>query len=99
VSQDAAVSVRVEITEEQAEQRLTNVAVRSESGGTVSPATATVTLRGPRSIVQGLRPEDVRLVVANGEDGKTSTHLVLPTAAQGRVELVNTSPSEFTLNR
>ena len=60
---EAAVSVRVEIGEEQKEQRLTNVAVRSESGGAVSPATASVTLRGPRSVVETLRPEDLRLVV------------------------------------
>ena len=96
---DPAVSVRVEITEEQTEQRLTNVAVKAESGGAVSPATAAVTLRGPRSVVQGLRPEDVRLVVAPGADGKSATRLLLPPNAQGRVELVNTSPSEFTLNR
>ena len=96
---DSAVSVHVEIGEEQSEQRFTNVAVKAESGGAVSPATATVTLRGPRSIVQGLRAEDVRLVVTPGQDGKPATHLTLPPAAQGKVELLNTSPSEFTLNR
>ncbi len=96
---DATVSVRVEIGEEQKEQRLSNVAVRSESGGAVSPATISVTLRGPRSGVEALSPDDVRLVVAPGEDGKTTTRLVLPPSAQGRVELVNTSPSEFTINR
>ncbi|MBV9923863.1 MAG: YbbR-like domain-containing protein [Acidobacteria bacterium] len=96
---DATVSVRVEIGEEQSEQRFTNVAVKTEANGPVSPATATVTLRGPRSVVQGLRPEDVRLVVTPGEDGRIAAHLALPPNAQGRVELVNTSPSEFTLNR
>jgi YbbR domain-containing protein len=96
---DAFVSVRVEISEEQSERRLTNVAVRAESGGVVSPATASVTLRGPRSVVETLRPEDLRLVVTLAEDGKATPRLTLPPGAQGRVELVNTSPSEFTVNR
>ncbi|MBV8857440.1 MAG: YbbR-like domain-containing protein [Acidobacteria bacterium] len=96
---DATVSVRVEIGEEQKEQRFPNVAVRPESGGAVSPAAASVTLRGPRSVVEALRPEDVRLVVTPGEDGKPVARLALPPSAQGRVELVNTSPSEFTFNR
>lgn len=96
---DAAVSVRVEIGEEVSERRFTNVPVRPESGGTISPAAAAVTLRGPRSVVEALRAEDVRLVVTLAEDGKSTAHLTLPPAAQGRVELVNTSPSEFTVNR
>jgi hypothetical protein len=96
---DATVSVRVEIGEEQSERRLTNVPVRSEAGGAVSPAAASVTLRGPRSVVEALRPEDLRLVVAPAADGKQTTRLMLPPSAQGRVELVNTSPSEFTVNR
>jgi YbbR domain-containing protein len=96
---DATVSVRVEIGEQQSERRFTNIAVRSDSGGAVSPDAASVTLRGPRSIVEALRADDVRLVVAHAEDGRTTTRLMLPPSAQGRVELVNTSPSEFTVNR
>ncbi|MFL6336130.1 MAG: YbbR-like domain-containing protein, partial [Pyrinomonadaceae bacterium] len=97
---DPTVSVRVEIGEEQAERRFTNVAVRSEPGGAVSPPTAAVTLRGPRSVVEALRPDDLHLIVAPAGDGKTTTtRLALPPGAQGRVELVNTSPSEFTVNR
>ncbi len=96
---DATVSVRVEIGEEQSERRFTHVPVRVEGAGTVSPDAAAVTLRGPRSVVEALRPEDVRLVVAPAEDGAPRPSLVLPPSAQGRVELVNTSPSEFTINR
>jgi hypothetical protein len=97
---DPTVSVRVEVGEEQAERRFTNVAVRSEPGGAVSPATAAVTLRGPRSMVEALRPDDLHLLVAPAGDGKTTTtRLALPPSAQGRVELVNTNPSEFTVNR
>jgi hypothetical protein len=64
----------------------------------VSPAAAAVTLRGPRSVVEALRPEDVRLFVELVDD-KPETRLSLPPSAQGRVELVNTSPSDFTINR
>jgi YbbR domain-containing protein len=95
---DATVSVRVEIGEEQSERRFANVPVRSSSGESVTPAAATVTLRGPRSVVEALRPEDVRLFVELVDD-KPATLLSLPPSVQGRVELVGTSPSDFTINR
>ncbi|HEX8119491.1 MAG TPA: YbbR-like domain-containing protein, partial [Pyrinomonadaceae bacterium] len=96
---DATVSVRVEIGEEQSERRFTNVPVRAESGAAVTPQAAAVNVRGPRTGVEGLRAEDVRLVVAAGEDGRVVPRLLLPPGAQGRVELVNTNPSEFTFNK
>jgi YbbR domain-containing protein len=96
---DPTVAVRVEITEEQTERRYANVPVRSAAGGTVAPTTATVTLRGPRSIVETLRPEDVRLVLELVDDGKPAPRLSLPPSAQGRIELVSTNPSEFVVNK
>jgi hypothetical protein len=56
-------------------------------------------LSGPRSVVDALRPEDVRLVVEAGADGTTTPRLSLPPIADGRVELVSTSPSEFIINK
>jgi YbbR domain-containing protein len=99
VPADASVSVRVEIGEEQAERRFAGVAVRSASGAPVSPQSVSLTLRGPRTIVEALRPEDVRLVVEVGEDGNPAPRLALPPSAQGRVELFNTNLPEFSLNR
>jgi YbbR domain-containing protein len=96
---DAVVSVRVEIGEEQAERRFTNVPVRAASGAQVSPQAVMLTLRGPRTTVESLRPEDVRLVVEVAEDGRLVPRLSLPPTAQGRVEIVNTNLPEFTLNR
>lgn len=93
------VSVRVEIGEEQAERRFPNVGVRSASGAPVSPQAVTLTLRGPRTVVEALRPEEVRLVVEVAEDGRPAPRLSLPPAAQGRVELFNTRLPEFTLDR
>jgi YbbR domain-containing protein len=96
---ESAVSVRVEIGEEQAERRFANVAVRSASGAPVSPQAVTLTLRGPRTVVEALRPEDVRLVVEVAEDGKPAPRLALPPSAQGRVGLFNTNLPEFSVNR
>lgn len=96
---DTTVSVRVEVSEEQSERRFANVQVRTPSGAPASPPTATVVLRGPRSIVDSLKPEDVRLVVEPTEDGPAPPRLSLPPGAQGRVELVSTSPSHFGLDR
>ena len=96
---ESSVAVRVEIGEEQAERRFPNVAVRSASGAPVSPQAVTLTLRGPRTIVESLRPEDVRVVVEAAEDGRPLPRLALPPSAQGRVELFNTNLPEFTVNR
>ena len=96
---DPTVAVRVEIAEEQTIRRIANVPARTAAGGPVTPAVVTVTLRGPRSIVESLRPEDVRIVVEAGPDGTPSPRLTLPPSAAGRVELVSTSPSEFAINK
>ena len=96
---ESSVSVRVEIAEERSERRFTNVPVRGDWGGTVSPDTAAVTVRGPRSVLEALRPEDVRLVVEVAEDGGPAPRLSLPPSAQGRVELYNTNLPEFAFNR
>jgi YbbR domain-containing protein len=96
---DPTVSVRVEIAEEQAQRRFTGVPARAATGGPVTPATAAVTLRGPRSVVETLRPEDLHLIVEAGPDGALTTRLLLPPSADGRVELVSTTPSAFTINR
>ena len=96
---DASVGVRVEVAEEQSERRFANVQVRTPSGANASPANATVVVRGPRSVVESLRPEDVRLVVEPTEDGPAPPRLALSPNAQGRVELVSTSPTHFGFDR
>lgn len=95
----SAVAVRVEIGEEQAERRFTNVPVSTFGGGQAAPAAAaSVTLRGPRSVVEALRPDEVRLVLEPREGGAAVPRLALPPALGGRVELLSTSPSDFTIN-
>ena len=94
----SAVAVRVEIGEEQAERRFTNVPVSAFSGGQAAPAEAAVTLRGPRSVVEALRPDEVRLILEPREGGAPVPRLTLPPVLAGRVELVSTSPTDFTIN-
>jgi YbbR domain-containing protein len=96
---EATVAVRVEIGEEQAERRFADVAVRAASGAPVSPQSVALTLRGPRALVESLRPEDVRLILELSEGGRPAPRLALPPNAQGRVEMVNTNLPEFTVNR
>ena len=96
---DSVVTVRVEIAEERAEKRFADITVVSAVGGQPQPATAAVTLRGPRSVVDGLRPQDIRLMLEQAADGATRTRLSLPPNLEGRVELVATAPAEFAVNR
>jgi YbbR domain-containing protein len=95
----ATVSARVEIAEEEADRRFANVPVNSFAGGQAAPASASLTLRGPRSVVESLRPDDVRLVLEPRPDGSAVPRLALPPALSGRVELVSTSPSTFAIER
>jgi len=96
---EGSVAVRVEIAEQTVERRFAGVAVRSAAGGQVSPQTVSATLRGPRSIVESLKVEDVRIVVEVGEDGRPAPRLSLPPPAVGRVELVSTSSNNFGISR
>lgn len=93
------VAVRVEIAETQTERRFTNVPVLSFAGGQAAPPVASLTLRGPRSLVEGLRGDDVRLVLEPREDGTALPRLSLPPNLAGRVELVSTTPGQFAINR
>lgn len=94
---DTVVAVRVEIGEVQDERRIAGVAVRSMTGATVAPQTAVVVVRGPRSVVARLRSDDVTIIVEQATDGPVRPRLSLPSELSGRVELVSTTPSEFTI--
>jgi len=96
---ESTVSVRIEIAEQRAERRFEGVPVRSAAGGQARPDSVALVLRGPRSAVAGLKPEDVRVVVEVGPDGSPSPRVVLPRGLEGRLELVSLSPSQFTLER
>jgi YbbR domain-containing protein len=96
---ESTVNVRVEIAEQQIERRFASVLVRSAAGGQARPEVVSLTLRGPRSAVEGLKPDEVRVVVEVGLDGSVVPRLSLPRGLEGRIELVTISHSEFTIER
>ncbi len=96
---ESVVTVRVEISEEIIERRFGEVTVVSASGGQAQPAAAAITVRGPRSVVGTLRPQDFRLTLEQTADGVLRPRLTLPPNLEGRIELLATSPAEFTINR
>ena len=100
VALDAAVAVRVEIVETQAERRVAGVAVRAAAAGAeVRPQTATAVVSGPRSIVERLRPEDLTVVIEQAPDGSLRPRLAPAPGLEGRLTLVSVTPSDFTIQK
>ena len=89
---DPVVNVEVEIGERRTEKSFSGVAVEAADGGHVQPARALVTLLGPASVLDTLKPEDLKLVVDT--DGP---RLELPPALNDKVILKSTQPGKFTL--
>ena len=86
------VSIDVEIGERRIEKTFSDVAATSADGGRVQPASASATVRGPASMVESLKAEELRIVF----DG-TNTRLELPPALNGKVSLKSLQPGKFTL--
>lgn len=88
------VSVDVEIGERRIEKTFSGVATTSADGGRVQPASVSATLLGPASMVESLKPDELKVVF----DG-TNTRLELPPALNGKVTLKSLQPGKFTLVR
>ncbi|MCA1578097.1 MAG: hypothetical protein LC794_12140 [Acidobacteria bacterium] len=86
------VSVDVELGERRIEKTFSGVAATSPDGGRVQPASVSVTLLGPASMVESLKTEELKVVF----DG-TNTRLELPPALNGKVILKSLQPGKFTL--
>lgn len=90
VTLDPVVAVRVEIGEERIEKTFMRVNVRDASADgdqPARPATANVVLRGERSVVENLRPENLEIVLERTPGGTLQPRL--STNMQGRLELVS----------
>lgn len=99
VALDPAVAVRVEIAEIRMERRIDGVPVRAASGEQqVRPERAAAHLRGARSIVEKLRADNLEIVLEASPDGSLRPRLLLPQDMQGRVELISTSHSQFSID-
>jgi YbbR domain-containing protein len=90
---DPVVNVEVEIGERRVEKSLAGVPVSAANGERTQPANASVTLLGPASILESLKPADVKIVV----DGTTGPRIELPPVLNGKVSLKSIQPSRFII--
>jgi YbbR domain-containing protein len=95
---DSVVNVRLEIGEQRIEKSFAGVAVFTNNGSTPRPAQASITLYGPKSVLEGLRPEDVQLILDVQDDGGVGNmRLQLPESAANLVQLRSTRPTGFSI--
>lgn len=95
---DPVVNVRLEIGEQRIEKSFAGVAVFTSNGASVRPAQASVTLYGPKSVLEGLRPEDIQLNLEVQDDGGVGNiNLKLPPGIAERVQLLSTRPTGFSI--
>lgn len=91
---DPVVNVEVDIGERRVEKSLSGVAVTAADGSRVQPATASVTVLGPSSMVDSLKTEDLKVVV----DGN-GPKLQLPPALNGKVSMKSIQPGSFLIDK
>ncbi|HKS29344.1 MAG TPA: CdaR family protein [Pyrinomonadaceae bacterium] len=95
---DPVVNVRLEIGELRVEKSFAGVNVLANNGAQARPPQATVTLYGPKSVLEQLRPEDVQLILEVDDDGGVrNTQLQLPQGLANRVQLRSTRPTGFSI--
>ncbi|HEY0004975.1 MAG TPA: CdaR family protein [Pyrinomonadaceae bacterium] len=94
-----SVSVTLEIGEKRVEKSFAGVLVQTADGAQARPSTASVTLFGPRSLMEQLRPENVRIELDAAPDGSITPRLVLPEGMQAQIELRSIRPTGFSIIR
>jgi YbbR domain-containing protein len=87
---DPVVNVDVEIGERRVEKSVYGVAVTAADGSRVQPATASVTVLGPASMVNSLKTDDLKVVVDDG-----GPKLQLPPALNGKINMKSIQPGKF----
>jgi YbbR domain-containing protein len=90
---DPVVNVEVEIGEHRAEKSFSGIAATGTDGARVQPSTASVTLLGPASLLDSLKPEELKILV----DGTNGPRIELPPALNGKVSLKSIQPSRFII--
>ena len=91
---DPAVSVDVQIGEVRKEKSFSGVNVSTAQGGKVQPAMTSVTLLGATSLIDSLKPEDLKIVL-DGDGPTFEPRLELPEALKGKVTLKSVQTSKF----
>ncbi len=93
--EDPIISVDVEIGERRTEKTFTGVSVSGPQGFTVQPRTAAVTILGPATLVEGIPPGDIKIILdTKGE--MLQPRLDLPTEFQGKIVLKSVTPGQFS---
>ena len=95
---DDNVDVAIDIGERSAEKSFSGVPAISNNGGGVKPATASVTLSGPSSVIDQLKQEDVRVVVDVSNTGASVARLDLPPSFKNRIKVLSIKPAKFSIN-
>jgi YbbR domain-containing protein len=90
---DPVVNVAVEIGERRVEKSFAGVPASSVDGQRTQPASASVTLLGPASILDTLKLEELKIVV----DKTSGPRIELPPALNGKVSLKSIQPSRFII--
>jgi len=88
---EPVVNVNVEIGERRIEKNFSGVSVSTTQGGKVQPSTTSVTLLGVESMINSLKPEEVKIVL----DGNLQPRLEIPQALKGKMILKSVSASKF----
>lgn len=92
---DPVVTIEIEIGQRRIEKTLSDIPVRTESGGTVKPAIATIVLYGAPNILAELNASDIKLLVPASGEASGAT-LDLPRDVRDKVSLRSVKPSKFT---
>jgi YbbR domain-containing protein len=88
---EPVVNVNVEIGERRIEKTFTGVSVSTADGRKVQPATTTVTVLGGASLVNSLKPQEVKIVL----DNDLKPQLEVPDALKEKVTLKSVQTSKF----
>src|SRR6185369_5882886 len=88
---EPVVNVDVEIGERRVEKTFSGVSVSTAEGGKVQPATTAVTVLGVASLVNSLKPEEVKIVL----DNDLKPQLEVPDALKGKITLKSVQTSKF----
>lgn len=91
---EPVINVRVDIGERRIEKNFADVPVSTAEGGKVQPSTTTVTLLGVESLMNSLKPDEIKIVLdVNGPN--LTPRLELPEALKDKVSLKSVHTSKF----
>jgi YbbR domain-containing protein len=91
---DPVVDVEIEIGERRVEKSFSGIPVSTLQGSTVQPSTATAIVTGPASVLERLKPQDLKIVVSSS-DKTIQPAIELAPALQGKVSLKSVQPAKF----